>query len=239
MVKAVLFDLGNTLISYYTKSEFPEILHASICNCINYIKSKKGKINENIWENVQEHNHGSPENRVYPLENRLSSIFSIEDPDTITTLCNLFMEPIFDSSRLHDDVVPVLMELKRRGFTIGLISNTPWGSPSRLWKQELERYKLLEYFDDCVFCADVGWRKPDERIFHFALKRLGLEAEECMFVGDDPRWDITGPEAIGMKAVLIDRLGKIDNSIHKLHDVLELVGERRVEDVTSSTRRRR
>ena len=46
-----------------------------------------------------------------------------------------------------------------------------------------------------------------------------------MFVGDDPRWDITGPEAIGMKAVLIDRTGRIDNSIHKLDEILDLVGK--------------
>lgn len=221
MVKAILFDLGNTLISYYTRSEFPVILKASISNCINYIESNDEEVNEKVWERVQEQNHGSPGNKVFPMKDRLGSIFSIDDKTTINTLCDLFMKPIFEKSRLHDDVVHVLKELKERGFSVGIISNTPWGCPSRLWKKELERYGLLEYLDDCVFCVDVGWRKPDVRVFNYALERLGVEAEECLFIGDDPRWDIVGPEALGMKTLLIDRTGRNHDAIHGLDELID------------------
>lgn len=225
MIKAVLFDLGNTLISYYTSSEFPDILSDSISSCVNYFGSreKDEKINEYIWEKVQEHNHGSPGDRVYPMEDRLSDIFSVDDEETVNRLCELFMEPVFERSRLYNDVVQVLKELKRRGFTIGIISNTPWGCPSRLWKMELERYDLLKYLDDFVFCVDVGWRKPDARIFKYALERLGVQPEECIFIGDDPRWDIRGPEAVRMKSLLIDRTGKDNDAIHGLDELIDQI----------------
>lgn len=226
MVKAVLFDVGNTLISYYSRSEFPAILRDSIVRCINYLKSKDDNIDEDIWERVQAHNHGSPGDEVFPMEDRLGDIFSVNDNATLNRLCELFMEPIIERSRLYDDVIPALRELKRRGFIIGVISNTPWGCPSRLWKGELERYGLLEYLDDCVFCVDVGWRKPDERIFKYALERLGVNAEECLFIGDDPRWDIRGPEALGMKTFLIDRTGKNYDAIQGLEDLIDEIDKR-------------
>jgi putative hydrolase of the HAD superfamily len=149
---------------------------------------------------------------------RLSDIFSVKEGDTLEKLCEVFMKPIFQKGRIYEDVIPVLEELKRRGFTLGLISNTPRGSPSRLWKKELERYGL-EYFDDCVFCVDVGWRKPDVRIFKYALDRLGVKAEECLFIGDDPRWDVGGPEALGIRSLLIDRRVKGD-AINGLYELI-------------------
>jgi len=54
----------------------------------------------------------------------------------------------------------------------------------------------------------VGWRKPARPIFDAVLDRLGLAPERCLFVGDDPRWDLAGPRALGMRALLIDRAGE-------------------------------
>ncbi len=217
MVKVILFDLGNTLISYYSRNEFPGILEAAIKNCAEYLNVEM----MDVWKRVQRHNHGSPSDKVYPMQDRLSDIFRTRDEDTITRLCDIFMEPIFGTSRLHDDVNPVLKELKRRGMKVGIISNTPWGCPARLWELELNRYGLLEYLDDYVFCVDVGWRKPDERVFLHALERLGVEAKDCIFVGDDPRWDIVGPEKLGMKAMLIDRTGSNLDAIHGLDELID------------------
>ena len=222
MIKAVLFDVGNTLISYYTSKEFPDVLQSSINNCLNYLKTK-GEISNNIWEKVWKHNHGSPGNKVYPLEERLADIFTVHEVDELNKLCDLFMKPIFNKSKIYDDVVPTIRELKQRGLKVGIISNTPWGCPSRLWECELKRYGLTEYLDSYVFCVDVGWRKPDRRIFIHALSRLGEKAENCLFVGDDPRWDKIGPESIGMKSILIDRHGENVNAIHQLDEILELL----------------
>jgi putative hydrolase of the HAD superfamily len=58
-----------------------------------------------------------------------------------------------------------------------------------------------------VFCSEVGWRKPARQIFDYTLERLHVRPEQCVFVGDDPRWDLAGPRALGMQAVLIDRWG--------------------------------
>ena len=227
MVQAVVFDLGNTLISYYSREEFSGILEEAINNCVEQIKKDRQLLvsDEIIWKRVKEHNHGSPGNKVYPMEERLGSIFQIDDQEKLIELCKVFMKPILETSRLYDDVLPVLRELKRRDYKTAILTNTPWGCPSSIWLSELDRYGLSEYIDEAVCCVDVGWRKPDPRPFKHLLEKLGVEPEECLFIGDDPRWDIEGPESIGMKTLLIDRTGMNPDAVHGLDEVLEVLAE--------------
>ena len=95
--------------------------------------------------------------------------------------------------------------MRAQGIKTAIVSNTPWGSPAALWREELARLGLADAVDVLVFCPDCGWRKPARQIFDYALGKLKAMPEQCVFVGDDPRWDIAGPEAVGMAAVLIDR----------------------------------
>ena len=69
---------------------------------------------------------------------------------------------------------------------------------------------LIEHVDALVFCSDVGWRKPDPRVFQFVLEKLEVTPQECLFVGDDPKWDLVGPRAVGIEAALIDRRGVLE-----------------------------
>ncbi len=195
MKKAVFFDLGNTLISYYSRQEFPSILREAIENCREELTSRGVTIPDEsgIWLRVKEQDHGSPGNKVYPLGLRLSTIFGVTDAVLLDELCIEFMRPIFRSARLHDDAKLTLKALREMGVKTAIISNTPWGSPAHMWRRELDRHDLSKLVDAAVFCGDVGWRKPDPRIFRHALQRLGLEVEDCLFVGDDPRWDIDSP----------------------------------------------
>jgi putative hydrolase of the HAD superfamily len=67
---------------------------------------------------------------------------------------------------------------------------------------------LSDAVDAVVLCGDVGWRKPAPDIFRNAVSKLGCEPAECIFVGDDLRWDIEGSAAVGMRPILIDRDGR-------------------------------
>lgn len=222
--KAVIFDLGNTLVSYYSRQEFPMILREAIENCREELTMRGVTVpdEQGIWFRVKEQDHGSPGNSVIPLGLRLSKIFGVTDAVLLDELCIEFMRPIFRSARLHEDAKPTLKALREKKVKTAIVSNTPWGSPAHMWRRELDRHGLSRLVDSAVFCGDVGWRKPDPRIFGHALRRLGLEAGECLFVGDDPRWDIDGPEALGMDEVLIDRTGRNPAAIHKLDCVIDL-----------------
>lgn len=210
MREFVLFDLGNTLVSYYEIPDFPPILRAAIGEVEGLLGTKAE------WERVAAENFEAKDCQVRPLEGRLSRIFpdSPWSEELSDEACRRFMRPIFAIAHVYDDVLPTLAALREGGVRTAIVSNTPWGSPAALWREELARLGMADVVDVLVFCPDCGWRKPARQIFDHALQRLGAAPGDCAFVGDDPRWDVAGPQAAGMEAVLIDR------RTHTLPDVL-------------------
>lgn len=224
LVKAVLFDLGNTLVSYYQRHEFPGVLEEAVNGCVEHLRGVDVAFREEgLWGRVREQDHESPDFRVRPLGDRLAAIFGLDDHATLDGLCRVFMEPIFARGRLYGDVKPTLRSLRALGVKTAIVSNSPWGSPAGLWRRELERLGLAPLVDEAVFCGDVGWRKPEPRVFLYALGRLGVEAGDSVFVGDDPRWDVEGPRAVGVRAVLVDRAGSDSEALRGLGGLLGLL----------------
>jgi putative hydrolase of the HAD superfamily len=106
--------------------------------------------------------------------------------------------------RLYDDARPALMELRRRGYRLGVISN--WDTRLR---QVAEGTGLTDLVDFVLISAAVGVRKPDRRIFEAALSRAGVDAASSLHVGDLPEEDVEGALRAGLKAAFINREGRL------------------------------
>lgn len=104
--------------------------------------------------------------------------------------------------RPYDDVRPAFARLRARNIRIGLISN--WDG--RL-KRLVQGLKLDDVLHVVVSSADVGLHKPDPRIFELACSEVGVAPADAAHVGDHQYADIIGAEAVGMTPVLIDRHG--------------------------------
>lgn len=210
---AVLFDLGGTLVEYYTREQFPPIMAQAVDEVGAYLAERGLALPppDVVRERTEQEKHTSPDYRVRPLEGRLHRIFGLsatDDPDLSLELCRRWLRPVFALSRVYPDSKPLLQRLRRAGLRTAILSNSPWGSPPVLWREEVARLGLTPLVDEVLFCGDVGWRKPAPPIFLEAMRRLGTSPDRCLFVGDDPRWDVAGPRALGMDAVLIDRFGR-------------------------------
>jgi len=59
------------------------------------------------------------------------------------------------------------------GYNLAVLTNTPWGCQSSIWKRELETHDIAQFIDTTVCCYDAGWRKPDPRVFHYLLEKIG------------------------------------------------------------------
>ena len=88
------------------------------------------------------------------------------------------------SVKWYPDALPVLSTLRKRGYKLGLISNTHW----RLL--ESFRNKIERIFDVVTVSYEHGYAKPHPSIFLATLKKLGVEANRCLHVGDDPVADV-------------------------------------------------
>jgi putative hydrolase of the HAD superfamily len=230
LARCILFDLGNILVQYFNREEFPGILAQAILEVRAYL-SNEGLLaasEEEMWTQVRLENYENKDYSVRPLEGRLSRIFRIESPvlteELSMAMCRRFMKPIFATGKSYEDTNPALQGLREQGFKLAVVSNATWGSPASLWREELKRLGLDQMVDVAVFCRDVGWRKPAKQVFEYAVAKLESSVGDSVFVGDDPRWDIVGPRAVGMRAILIDRRqGGRDEEVERILDLRELL----------------
>ena len=69
----------------------------------------------------------------------------------------------------------------------------------------------------------LGVKITSNSFFIHALALLGIEAGDALFVGDDPRWDVEGPRALGMRTALVDRTGRNPDALHGLVGLTKLL----------------
>ncbi len=93
----------------------------------------------------------------------------------------------------------LLDALRAAGKTVILLSN----AQGCFTRPELALLGLAERFDRIYISSEVGFQKPDARFFTAPLRELGLEAADCLMIGNDPVCDVGGAAAVGMDAVYI------------------------------------
>ena len=103
---------------------------------------------------------------------------------------------------LFDDVMPVLTHLRELGLILGLISNVDRDITPLC--QELGLSALLQVM---VTSQEVGFNKPQPEIFQEALKQAGVKSSEAIYVGDQHQIDVVGANEAGMQGILLDRGG--------------------------------
>ena len=189
MIKAVIFDMYETLITLY-ESPLYFGTQMAIDAGISEDRFQKlwvpsetdrtiGKISlEEILETILR------QNKCYS-ESMLNFIVA----KRIQTKEEAF-------HHLHKQIIPMLTLLKEKGILIGLISNC-FSEEAMLIKKSI----LYPYFDAPCLSYEEGLQKPDIAIFQRCLDKLGVWANECLYVGDGGSYELETAEKLGMKAV--------------------------------------
>jgi putative hydrolase of the HAD superfamily len=103
----------------------------------------------------------------------------------------------------YPEVHDVLDALRQRGLPLAVCSNWDWDL-----LDALEEVGVRGRVDVVVSSAWAGARKPHPRIFEHTLTKLGVEADDVVFVGDTWGPDVVGPRAAGMRALYLRRPGR-------------------------------
>lgn len=106
----------------------------------------------------------------------------------------------FEYALLHvePEVIRVLETIRDSGVRLGLLSNASTGEVEA-WP----RSPLAPLFDEALFSCECGLAKPDPRFYRLALKRMGVSAEETLFVGDGGSNEHVGAREVGLDNVLL------------------------------------
>jgi putative hydrolase of the HAD superfamily len=107
-----------------------------------------------------------------------------------------FRQKFWGALHPNEEMIALMHELKGSGLKMAMLTNNvrEW---EPLWRSMLP---VDEIFEEIVDSAFVGCRKPEARIYELTLERIGMPAEECLFI-DDLEPNIVGAEAAGLKAV--------------------------------------
>ena len=130
----------------------------------------------------------------------------------------------------YPDVVSTLMELKQRGYKLGVIANQNYGTEDRL-----NNWNLRQFFDVIAASAELSMAKPDPVIFEWALNQAGCRPQNAVMVGDRMDNDMAPANRLGMHTVrLLRGLGayhkpqtddeKPEYTISSLAELLDLLG---------------
>jgi putative hydrolase of the HAD superfamily len=129
----------------------------------------------------------------------------------------------FGSARrwqIVEDGIPTIRSLKDRGYLVCMLSN--WDSRLRTVLGELH---LEELFDNCFISCEIGYEKPDRRIFRHVERALFLRPDQILHVGNSPEHDAVGAAGAGWEYLIVQKREGLaledQHRISSLGDVLK------------------
>ena len=116
----------------------------------------------------------------------------------IRTAAQVRLDLTRSALRPRPDAIETFERLRAIGFKIGLLSNCSVEVPI-VWPET----EFAQWFDATVFSSRERIKKPAAEIYHRACQRLGVKAEECLYVADGENYELAAAAQVGMQAVLI------------------------------------
>jgi HAD superfamily hydrolase (TIGR01509 family) len=233
-VKGILFDLGDTLIDF-GKVDVPTLFEAGAHMAYDYL-TKLGKALPAFadyhrrqlwavrWNYLKSRITRREFNALDIMGNFSNKLGHGLSRSQMIDLAWQWYAPLSHVAKVAPCAHDLLEDFKRKGLTVGLVSNT--FIPGQILDRHLDQAGLLELLPVRVYSCDVKWRKPRPEIFRLALRLAGLAPGETLFVGDSPQADIVGANRSGMISVLKDPTNRFANArikpAHRITDLCEL-----------------
>lgn len=213
---AVIFDLFGTLIDYLPVSEWQKA-HEQIARILSVDYEPYRKAWREIMPNRDLGKHGG-------IEGDIKQACALVGVEPTRQQIDEIVEARLDYTRREVQprlgAVQTLRGLRESGLKVGLI--TVCGDEVPLIWDETPFAALM---DDCIFSCREGITKPDPEIYHLSCKRLGVQPEKCLYVGDGSSRELTGAQEAGMHPVLIQMDYDRDYGVDRI-DAIEWQGDK-------------
>ena len=233
-IKALLFDLGDTLLDF-GKINPGDIFRQGARLSYDFLKSR--------GQPVRSFKYYCLWNMAALQFRRIVSAITKNDFNSLTLLrwigvkkgirldgdqwkhfVWLWYEPLCKIATIEPDLRETLTKLKKSGLKLGIVSNTFVNGCSL--EKHMEQVGILDFFDPRMYSYQFDFRKPNPRIFRIAAERIGEAPENIMFIGDRINMDIRPAIKVGMRAVLktayTNNGKKVPDSAWKINHISEL-----------------
>ena len=218
MIKAIIFDLDNTLLDFMKMKQFAVKAAITAMNeaglninedqaykDIFKLYESKGWENQQVFDDFLTQNFGKVSNKILA-----AGIVSYRRAREATLL-------------VYPNVNKTLIELIKMGIQLAVVSD----APSREAWMRLYYLNLHHVFDPVLTYDDSGAHKPSPKPFEMALDILNVNSKEALMIGDWPDRDVVGASQIGMKTIFArygDTFGTVDSGADwDVNDIYEVV----------------
>jgi len=226
-IKAVAFDVGQTLIRYSAPLNWQALYQPAIKQVMQACNLEYNKEADDNAQKILTKYNTRVNFRDYEVSSDtiFTEIFQswgmILDMHTAK---QAFYSYFQNDAACFDDTEYVLQSLKNRGIKIGVLTDVAYGMDNEFALQDLSQ--ILKYMDVCLTSNDVGYRKPNRKGFLLLKEQLGVPSNQIIFVGDEEK-DIIGANDAGFVSVLINRTNEARNwgqdyTIHELSTLLDI-----------------
>lgn len=204
--KAVMFDLDDTVISYDGASEKAWKIICEKFTAENPVDLSAdemekiiGSVKHEYWSDPVRHKWGREHITEARREVMLIAMpkLGLSDRELMIKTADEYTALQESCVCLFDGSLSALERIRSAGMKTALITN---GS-SEGQREKITRFGLGPLFDEILIDTEVGFSKPDERIFRLALERLKASPEDTVMIGDNPVWDTEIPQKMGIFSV--------------------------------------
>ncbi|MCX6640919.1 MAG: TIGR02253 family HAD-type hydrolase [bacterium] len=223
IIRALLFDLDNTLIDFMKMKQ--AAVDAAILAMLDAgLTMTASEASRSIWEIYDRDGIESQEVFDRFLLENLGKI----DYKILASGIIAYRRAREASMVLYPHVKSTLIEMVRRGYRLAILSDAP---SKQAWLR-LCALGLQHFFETVIAFEDTGQRKPHPLPFRLALDTLGVLPQEAVMIGDWPERDMAGAKAVGIRTIFA-RYGnvkgdfhvKCDREIDDISELLEILGD--------------
>ena len=223
MIKAIIFDLDNTLLDFVKMKQFSvkaaitamneaglEVDEKKAYEDIFDLYMERGWENQQVFDDYLNQTVGEVSNKILA-----AGIVSYRRAREATLL-------------VYPNVNKALIQLIKMGINLAVVSD----APSREAWMRLYYLNLHHVFDPVLTFDDTGVRKPSPKPFQMALDYLKIDPNEAIMIGDWPERDVVGAKEIGMKTIFArygDTFGTVDSGadwdVNNVYEVVNIIKE--------------
>jgi putative hydrolase of the HAD superfamily len=209
-IRAIAFDVNGTLVRILTEDGMEQIFR-SAAHFLSYqgIDLRRYQVRDLYFQILHEQQRASSEE--HPefdavgiwrsiIEGHMTNFTRALPAEKLEQMPLFLAEMSRGIARCRLGLYPharEVLDVLRGRYPLAVVTD----AQSAYARGELHKVGLLDYFDPIIVSGDHGYRKPDRRLFQFALDGMSVAAENALYVGNDMHRDIFGAREVGMKTV--------------------------------------
>ena len=205
--RAVLFDLDDTLVAFGAVGEESWSQAVGVYVAKNPaaaglpIQKTIAARSALFWSDVERHRTGRLDISAArrQIVTQAFTELGLPEPDAVE-VADHFSRVRLQNMFVFPGVHELLDGLAGRGFGMALLTN----GDSSGQRGKLERFGLERHFPHILIEEELGFGKPDRRVYERALGLLGIGPGDAVMVGDNLEWDVGGPQAVGVRGIWVD-----------------------------------